>query len=240
MLRERVLRKKLNFFVPEGDWAPILVASARPGHSRASFLASQGLLGNTSGAPGACRVRPETLPRRRLDAPGRRGASRESHGTNFDSILDAPGPLPEPILLRCCCRSRYTWRWCDAEGTTLSALLQLYWVTMAASLQPQRLERDASCVARQAGSRRPRPTMGARCSESSGMMSKYAGTWGTMLLVQRVLLQRRLEHDAPGVIRAATSRRPRPTTGARRSDTSGTMPVPRRGARSTTLLAVAR
>ena len=94
MLRGRAAQRKLDFSAPRRDLASILVASAR----------SQGLQGALSGvpgrpwrpsghsrsAPGTLQDAPETLPRRLRDALGRRGASRETPSTDFESILGAP------------------------------------------------------------------------------------------------------------------------------------------------------
>ena len=94
--------QKLDFFVAGRDSASILVASARsrtlsgalPGVSGCPW----GLSGRSQGAPGTPQDAPETLPRRLRDALWRHGAPQEGLGTDFESILGAPGLLPASIF----------------------------------------------------------------------------------------------------------------------------------------------
>ena len=81
-------------------WSP----RPSPERSRAPLWASRAALGDSPGAPGARRGRSRDAPRRLRDVPERHWASRVGPGTDFRSILGAPGPLPGPILDRFSCR----------------------------------------------------------------------------------------------------------------------------------------
>ena len=77
-------------------WSPRL----SPERSRALLWASRAALGDSPGVPGARRRRSRDAPRRLRDFPERHWASQVGPGTDFRSILGAPGPLPGPILDR--------------------------------------------------------------------------------------------------------------------------------------------
>ena len=77
-------------------WSP----RPSPERSRAPLWASRTVLGDSPGAPGARRGRSRDAPRRLRDVPERHWASRVGPGTDFKSILGAPGLLPGPILDR--------------------------------------------------------------------------------------------------------------------------------------------
>ena len=59
-----------------------------------------GSSGRSRGAPGTPQDATKTLPRSLPDTLGHHGASREGPGSDFESILGAPRPIPGAILAR--------------------------------------------------------------------------------------------------------------------------------------------
>ena len=124
MLCECAACRKLDFSFLGCDMASILVASAR---SQALQVALSGvpgrpwrLSGPSRRAPGTLRDAPETLWRRLRDALARHGVSREGPGSDFESILGAPGRLRDrsSVDFRSVFRLIFRVSW-PANGTTL-------------------------------------------------------------------------------------------------------------------------
>ena len=109
--------KKSIFALPGATWRRFWRLRSIPGRSRALLLASRAALGDPPGDPGACRGRPETLPRRSRDAfrmllgtTGRPERVAGSILSRFWVLRGSSGQLPGPIWDRFSCQFSHQFR----------------------------------------------------------------------------------------------------------------------------------